>query len=89
MKFRHFCLMISAMTCILCVQGQNKQAFQIQALKEIESRGVTEEQLRERLNSRGLDYDALSKMSFEEIAAVSRACLLAVESMASGDPYDV
>ena len=68
MKFRHFCLMISAMTCILCVQGQNKQAFQIQALKEIESRGVTEEQLRERLNSRGLDYDALSKMSFEEIA---------------------
>ncbi|HRG32198.1 MAG: SLBB domain-containing protein [Saprospiraceae bacterium] len=68
MKFRHFCLMIIAMTCILYAQGQNQQIYQIKALKEIESRGVTEEQLKERLSSRGIDYDELSKMSFEELS---------------------
>lgn len=70
MKFRHFCLMITAMTCVLCAQGQNKQTYQIKALKEIESRGVTEEQLKERLSSRGIDYDELSKMSFEELSVL-------------------
>ena len=35
MKFRHFCLMIIAMTCILYAQGQNQQIYQIKALKEI------------------------------------------------------